>query len=84
MVCAEIMGLSENPPFKRGKEGEATMVAQPSGGCLDSLPKTERTTPRRYTTVESIADSRESGALLGVHNLRNRALVLDGCQRRQS
>jgi hypothetical protein len=27
------------------------MVAKPSGGCLYSIPKTERTTPRRSATA---------------------------------
>src|SRR5262245_3962441 len=37
---------SENPPWQRGKEGRATVVAEPSGGCLDRLAGSRRTTPQ--------------------------------------
>src|SRR5262245_58175292 len=37
---------ANNSPLSKGEEGETTAVVKPSGGCGDSLSKSERTTPR--------------------------------------
>ena len=40
--------LEQNPPYKRGTEGSATAIAEPSGGCLDEYGKAGWTTPWRF------------------------------------
>ncbi|MCI0724230.1 MAG: error-prone DNA polymerase, partial [Acidobacteria bacterium] len=40
--------LEQNPPYKRGTEGSATAVAEPSRGCLDEYGKAGEATPWRF------------------------------------